>query len=192
MDRAFQLAANVEPRHVAMGLPMQPLTLGHVFLAHELDLPFFTHSGTPAVADLLTAVWICAWRSAPAARRSLFSLTGKLKLKLWGWSCRGQKLVVEAGRFHTYLSDQSIYPEVATPAPGTSRQLSAPEHWRLLAMLMADFHMSREQAIDTPLAFARALWAVEGERKGTLKLSHDDRISELWEHKRRMEGIEVN
>jgi len=74
-----------------------------------------------------------------------------------------QYFVRECKNFRKYLNSS-----LTCPAPKSAgRDFSTPKtpyEWRLMAMLMADFHMTRSEALDTTIVEASGLWAANSER----------------------------
>jgi hypothetical protein len=178
MDPAFSSALSESTEHSAFGLRLYPLTLGHLFLLSELDATFLVEEVEPSMDDLLIATFIAAHRTARQARKSLASRWAKVAFWLWGRASRRRILRDEIEKLRVYVKSQQSAPVVELPIGNVqTRELRAPEHWRLLAMLMSDFHCTREQAMDTTMNFARALWAVQGERMDKLTLAWGSRTS---------------
>lgn len=172
MDPAFSTATADTTDHVVFGMRLYPLTVGHLFLLSEMDATFFVEDADPSIDDLLTTTFIAAHRTAREARNSLSSRWCRFAFWLWGFTNRRRNVHDEIEKLHAYVKSQQSAPTVEEPSGNVSmKELRAPEHWRLLAMLMSDFHFTREHAMDTTLNFARALWAVQGERTDKLTLA---------------------
>jgi hypothetical protein len=172
MDPAFQHANESRlTGHVVFGLPLYPLTIGHVFLLSELDVTFLVDQNIdPQIDDMLMFAFVSACRTAKKARRALKTPGVKLFFWLWGLVNRRRNIFAESAKLQDYLRSQCKSPQVKPPS-GETVPLNAPEHWRLLVMLMVDFHMRMADALDVPLNFARNLWAVQGEREQKLSLA---------------------
>jgi len=175
MDPAFQHANESRlTGHVVYGLPLYPLTIGHVFLLSDLDVTFLVDQNVePQIDDMLLFTFTAAHKRAAQARRALagpWYVASKLFFFAWGLFARRKNPILEMARLHAYLDSQGRSPQVKPPK-GESVTLNAPEHWRLLVMLMVDFHMQMRDALDVPLNFARNLWAVQGEREQKLALA---------------------
>lgn len=190
MDAAFQRAASAQTFRV-LGLPLRPLTLGHLFLLHEHESAY-VREAAPAADDLILSVLICAQPHRHAKRlltlrpfRPFFWAF----LKLWGFQSRRLNWIHEARKFQAYLEHHQTLPAIRR-APGVTevRTLGAPEHWSLLTMLMIDFHMSEAEALDTPLLKAHLLWATQAEREGSIEFAWNSRLEEFWEIARRMDA----
>lgn len=172
MDPAFHHANDSRlTGHVVFGLPLYPLTIGHVFLLSDLDVTFLVDQNVePQIDDMLMFAFVAACRTAKKARRTLKTPGVKLFFWLWGLVNRRRNIFAESTKLQEYLRSQCKSPQVKPPT-GESVPLNAPEHWRLLVMLMVDFHMRMADALDVPLNFARNLWAVQGEREQKLALA---------------------
>lgn len=175
MDPAFHHANESRlTGHVVYGLPLYPLTIGHVFLLSDIGVNFLVDQGCePQIDDMLMFVFAAAHKRAAQARRALafpWLLASKLFFFVWGMFARRKNPFMEMARLHAYMDSQSKSPQVKPPK-GEAVTLNAPEHWRLLVMLMVDFHMQLRDALDVPLNFARNLWAVQGEREQKIALA---------------------
>jgi len=196
MDPAFLNAGQARlTEHVVLGLPLYPLTIGHLFLLSELDITFLVDVNVePKFEDMLALVFIAGHARASDARRSLslmrWPLTKCLFL-LWGMLARRKNMVLESMKLHRYLKSQGQAPRLEPPS-GETVALNSPEHWRLAVMLMVDFHLSLSEAMDTGLNFARNLWAVQGERTEKLKLSWSPATTFAIERLKTMTAGEVN
>lgn len=180
MDPAFVNAVALRTDHVVLGLRMYPLTIGHVFLLCELDVPFMVDECEPTFEDLLTFAFVAAQPTAAEARRALSSWWSRPVWWIWGRICRGKNMDAERDKLLDYVKSQSLSPKVKPPPSDRAvKNLNAPEHWRLLAMLMADFHLSISEAMGTSMNFARALWAAEGERRDKHELAWGPRTSAI-------------
>jgi hypothetical protein len=167
MDAAWELAVAPRP-HRVLKLRLLPMTLGHGFLLEEHDAAYL-EGGIPAWDDLLTSVLICSQPHAKA-RRSLGKWSTRQFAKIWKLFNLRIDPVSEVLAFLKYLEESFAAPEISPPRQGKSRELNAPMLWRLLVMLMVDFHMSKEEALNMTVVEAQCLWATEGDRQGTLEL----------------------
>jgi hypothetical protein len=176
MDAAFIKAADFAGRFTCLGLPLAPLSLGHLFLLHDYSSAFVL--GQPAQpADLILSVFICAQKQA-RARKNLKRWSTFLFLRFWGAFSGRFNLMLESGRFAAYLSHHLTVPD-ARSAVTMTRTLRAPAHWRLLTMLMVDFAMTEQQAMEYPMLKTNCLWATEAERNGSIELD-GGRLSQFW------------
>jgi hypothetical protein len=180
MDPAFRGAPWGPTGHVVLGLPLYPLTVGHVFLLTELGVDFLADNIEPGFEDLLMFTFVASQPTAVEASKAVSSRWREWFFWLWGRASRRKKWSDEMAKLHAYLRSQQVAPVVANPPAGQEmRRLNAPEHWRLLCMLMVDFHMPEADALNVTLNRGRALWGVEGERqlKHTLAWTPDTAAS---------------
>jgi hypothetical protein len=181
MDAAFLQAASPKP-HVCFGLRLQPFTLGHFFLITDYGV----NLDAPSWSDMILTVFICC-TGHTQSRKNLSRRWAPHLMRLLGWLCRKRKMVFkdEIQKFISYLEDSRSVPKILrSESDANKRDLNAPECWRLLTMLMADFHMSKSEAMDTTVAEAHCLWATEADRRGTIEL-RGERVDALWEFARR-------
>lgn len=174
MDPIFHSAIEPEVRF-CLGLRLQPLTVGHLWLLYSIHSAFPDYPQNAGLKDLIVAVAVCSQRSHEQARRMLKSHFAKRCMWLWGWFNRKKPLPEEIEVFGAFLAEQ-----LGTPQQddcGRGGELRVPLCWRLVAMLMADFGMSFEAAQKTRVAFAMTLWAVEADRRGVNKLASDRQIN---------------
>lgn len=182
MDPTFRKAIRAEQaRIVCLGVKLRPITLGHLFLLHEEGNAFPEHAKEAEWPDLVQAVLVCSQRSASSARRMIYGRLAWLWAVVWGWCNRKTtrsrlKRTEVYAAFCDYLGEQLGRPEPDDLSPGGAGELRAPMCWRLLAMLMADFGLSRKEALKTPVAFALTLWATEADRRGVSKLASERQI----------------
>jgi hypothetical protein len=177
MHPVFRRALIPEPRFRCLRLPLQPLTLGHLFLLQALDSPLLNAGRDVERGDLLLAVAICSRPHAKAQRLLLCGWRTTLFLWWWGFRCRHVNIVNECAVFCTYLNEERAMP--ATVRGNSSRELLAPIEWRLYCELTAA-GMSREQVLDTPVIAAQCLWATRMEAEGKIQLVNESVISRLW------------
>jgi hypothetical protein len=166
-------------RHVVLGLELSPLTLGHVFLLAKLDSTLLCEDERlPTLQDVILAAFICAqpWRES---ERDMQRWGFKWFMAWWGWKCRKASWGVEAQLFDSYLCDAKASPEIK--AKGELKDRVSPWYWRLLVLLMTQFHFARAQALDTEVAAANLLWITKGEMEDVLELEGKADLS-LWEY----------
>lgn len=166
MHPVFSIAVFELPTHRAFGLDLQPLTLGHLFLLREcrskLLLPVKAGLG-----DVLLAAFICStphWKS----RKNLGRRWRVTRfLASWGRAAKSFDLAEETQKFRAYLHECFECPQIAAEKSGGESAIrEAPDEWCTLAMLMADFHLTRTEAYNTELAWASAVWAANFVRNG--------------------------
>lgn len=177
MDQAFQNAIRAQKARVfCFGLRLQPLTVGHLFALYEIGSALPDHCEEATDADVITAVLVCSQKSHEKALQMLESPWARLGFKIWGWIFRRRNDEGEQAQiFGEYLRDNLSTPE--PDAYGRGGELRIPLCWRLLALLMADFHMSKDEALKTPVALAVTLWSVDADRRGTSKLASERVLS---------------
>jgi hypothetical protein len=174
MDAAFHNAVRASARTVCFGLRMQPLTVGHLWLLHEIGNALPEHGDEADESDIITAVLICSQKSHRIARRMVRSRLCRFWCALWGHLMRKRPFMVEAKLFGEYLRRELQSPAVDGGAG--SGELRAPLCWRLVTMLMSNFGMPLKQALKTPVAFALCIWATEADRRGSLKLASERQL----------------
>jgi len=178
MDSAFLQA----PRpHVCLRLRLEPLTLGHLFLLRECEV----NVDAVNVADLVLGVFICS-TSHTQARKNLGSWWSRWFMAALGFLCRKLNPREEAEKFFAYIEDGMRSPMMHPHKHGPARRLSAPEEWRLLVMLEADFHKSKSEALGMTMHEILCRWATEADRQGNQSIMTDDE-REFWEFAQRMD-----
>lgn len=153
--------------HVCLGLRLERLSLGHIFLLSEISCPFL-QGGAVTVVDVSNAVFICSqpWRKAD---RDSGRWWFRLFLKLWAVRCRAMDFEIEQRKFSAYFEQETDFP-VAKADRTTLKEYGAPWWWRLLAILMSDFHLSEADALDMPVTKAALLFSAKAEAEGKLNL----------------------
>lgn len=177
MDAAFKQAAQQRPP-IVFGLRLCPLSVGHLKLLLEQDSPLAgATKDPPDFFDFLLAVFICS-NPHNQSRRNIRAWWAPLFFSIWGRLSRRYKFTEELQKFHRYLDAGKSMPRINWKLRG--RELQSPPVYRLLVMLMRDFHFSEEAALDMPVAKANLLWSTKGDLEGTLELI-SERVSDLWE-----------
>lgn len=184
MDAAFRPAAKPE---WCLLRKLQPLSLGHLFVLTEHNSPFIT-GGFVDLNHFMFAVLVC---STPASdiKRVLAMKTLRFYVYVWGFMCRRLNLQDELDRFVGYLDSQRTAPERIDKG---SSESNTPFCWTALAMLMADFHMTREQAMAFSVKELLCLIHANMERKGEVE-SFGETRNLLWDlatGKKRLEDID--
>lgn len=149
MQSAFDNA--VEPiTGYALGFRLQPLTLGHLFVLHRIGSPF-VRGGDPVAVDLTNAVFVCCqdWRKS---ERDIKAWWINFFSFLWGLACRKKDFNAEAQRFVDYLSGSIKAPKTKMVQGQKMSELATPPHIRLLARAMHVLHISKDAAMDMPVA----------------------------------------
>lgn len=152
-----------------MKVRLKTLTLGHLFLLHEIDSPFVNDFLPIGRNDLLKAIVICSQdfrkaRHALLSRSTLVFVSVVALLNARTPSSTDR----EISKFQAYLKDNRERPAARRPPGGRVR--NAPEAWRLLAFLMRDFRMELDQALHMSVRQANCLWTVQAELDGSIFL----------------------
>jgi hypothetical protein len=182
MDLAFENA--IAPKaHRCLGISLEPLTLGHIFLLLKFQ-PHFLDRGCESIGELAVAVLVCSqrWRTSAVDLKKWW--IGPL-VRFWGWRCRKLKLSEEATRFREYL-DANLSPPAITTSLDDSRNPYTPWPFRILSLLTSDFHIGLQDALDMEISFAMCLWASKGDMEGKLKFWTDEK-EEFWQAAHRMD-----
>jgi hypothetical protein len=158
---------------------LRPLTVGHLFVLLDHENAYPDRAEAAKVPDLITAVLVCSQRSAKRARGMIESRFARLGMKIWG-ALNAKEfhdgLHAAAKTFHGYLAEQLAVPQSEGRTGGGGGELRAPLAWRLMSMLVTDFHLKRDEAMKTPVSFALTLWATEADRRGTNKLASERQL----------------
>lgn len=161
MSDVWQRALSPTP-HVVLGLPLQPLTLGHVFLLSKCDSALLDDDRSPNLQDIILAAFVCAqpWRDSERdmARRSF-----KWFCAWWGWKCRKANWQIEAKLFDAYLSEALAMPEFRPKGDGKLVDRQSPWFWRLAVLAMTAFPHSWAEAMDMGVARLNLLWLAKAE-----------------------------
>jgi hypothetical protein len=189
MDPAFD-QVEAPRRFRILGLELQPLTIGHRRLLAREKCAFLS-GDRASIEDLMLAVFVCSQPWAEAERRMHSHFFG---LFIWVWSqfLRRTVLSIEYEKFSKYFNAGHARPEFQ--CKGESSQSSSPYELRSMALLMAKFHMSKSDALNTTIAEANALILILGEHEGLLEFQadstiqfrqwHADRMAAKWANER--------
>jgi hypothetical protein len=169
---------------VVFKVKLRSLTIGHLFLLYEIESPLLNPFEPIGREDILRAVLICSqpYRKARASLTSNATLGFVFLLALLN---RKADLEKEREKFQRYLAENRRLPATRLKPGGRGR--NSPEAWRLLTMLLRDFRMSLDQAMDCSIRRANCLWAVSAEMDGALELMPSDPFNS--ERLRRMQEI---
>lgn len=161
----FSIAIYQRPTHRAFGLNLHPLTLGHIFLLREYHCKLLIRGSAAGLGHVLLAAFVCSTDHIRA--RTNLNSGPKLNrfLDQWGEQSQPLKLEQEILKFFLWWHENFAFAKVRSEGKGTVPK-TVPEEWMTLAMLMSEFHMTREQAYATEYVFATALWAANGHRTG--------------------------
>lgn len=181
MDPAFSFSVPRSDRgrdrtgHKVLGLRLRPLTVGHLFLLLEVDSAYPDHPEAACYEDLAVSALVCS-QPHSAARKLIYGRFARLAWRIWAWVARRAKWETEETEFLHYLAKQLRRPESESMSTGIP-EVRAPLAWRLLAMLMADFHLTRAEALDVEVGFALTLWAVESDRRQIDKIASERQLA---------------
>lgn len=175
MDAAFKLAAIRMPRHRVLGLRLEPLTLGHLFLLHRYESSFVTGEPT-TLGDLTLSAFLCSepWQKS---ERNVNAWWFNRFSKLWAWASRKRDFVAEYDVFSTYITEGMQSPAFNRTTNGTPNAVGSPRHFAILASLMSQFHMTKAEAMDCTIVEAQSLLACVGEMRGAIQLRTDEQRS---------------
>lgn len=177
-----QSAFPVEP--AVLKLRLRPYSCGHEILLCQIQSPFVC-GGDADWFDLFVAVLICS--NTFAEGRNLVSSPRKVRMfcRFWKWALKLSRcnLQAELASFNQYLSDGSWSPPTNELTHGwTTRTLKAPRVYRLLPMLCSQLNLTRNEALDFPMAEANAYAAALADKDGTIDLSGGDEETTLMKH----------
>ena len=163
------------PKRRCLGLTLQPLTLGHLFLLSEIESPLLLSSEPITIPDLALAAFVCAQRHTES-RRDMRRWWFPLFAALLGFIARRKDIQKEIDTFGEYIKQ-------STELPPTKRRVNSlveleieppeapiPHHWHMLSILMEVFHCTRAEALDFPMQEAELLWMAKLDREGQLNL----------------------
>ncbi len=188
MDSCFFSAHRFAPERV-FGYRLRPLTLGHVFLLHEIESPYVGYEGQKRVSDALLCVFICS-QAHESARAGLQSVWLRFFFRFWCFFLTQRKLLNGLVALEEYRADGLRSPEVKRSANTSRSSLESPWPYRLLVLLMSELHLSRSEALSLPVIEAWNLWCSIAEAKGEVKLrSQFER--DLIDYAHRMEASPV-
>ena len=166
MNAAWLQAALPDPPTVCLKLKLRPYSIGHELLLRRFASPFVNDE--PAdIPDLLLAALICSqpfrfdwWNT--------INWQTKIFLKLWRLLLWKPDVLGEMKKFVAYREAGRWFPDPIVPR-GT-KELYSPSAMRMLAILMSEFHLTVEQALDFPMATAHALYCSRSEMEGKMEL----------------------
>jgi len=167
MDPCFFSAHRYAPPRV-FSYRLRPLSLGHVFLLHELESPYVGYEGDKHISDALLLVFICS-QDHISARAGLQSFWLKCFFQIWCGFLTQVAIVKGLVELEHYLADGLRSPETRRPETGCT-SLESPWPYRLLVLLMSELNMSRAEALGLPVSEAWNLWCSLAEAKGEVKL----------------------
>jgi hypothetical protein len=203
MDTAawYQAAHSSPP--IVLGLKLRPYSLGHEILLGRFNSLFAGGPGEEAqlFPELSLACLICSQDYQSALRFLESPWRVNLFLKVWRYAIgrqmrrsekresekresversstlhapdapRSTYFERELQKFLSYRKAASWFPDENVPVGG--RTLAAPWPFRWLTWLMAELHLTEDQALNYPLARASALYCARQEARGKLQLFND-------------------
>lgn len=198
MDPAF-LNARVLPdrradRTCILGLRLYPLTLGHLFLLLEYRSPFALPEKPLRIEDLFLAIFICShpWRKSERHLRA-FWLRGFFKIWAAHVAVRRTDWERELARFRDWLKQQLGAPATKPPeGVDNSRPLGAPLPYIRLVFLTQRIGLNLDEALDTSISLANALFATWAEFEGKAELAYGPTSAALWDFARQQDAARFN
>lgn len=181
MDPAFQNALCPKPALV-LGLVLRPLTVGHLGVFHRIGYDPF--AANPTFDQFALCAFICRqpWRISERDKDRWWFWWF---VKLWGLRCCKMNLAAETSKFAEYLS-RNVAAPVVKFQDGKFRSISSPLYFRLLGQLMSVLHMTKAEALDTPVSEATALVCAAWESEGKIDLWTAEDES-FWQFAHRMD-----
>jgi hypothetical protein len=169
MDGEWINAILADREFSCLRLRLRPYSIGHEILLSRIESPFVTGSAA-TLPDLLLACMVCSQTFENGRKlTSSPSLMDLIFMRLWRWRLGKFDALAEMDKFETYRSEAMWIPDILVPL-GTGRALNSPWPLRLLVTLMQRFHMTEDQALNTPMVKATALWAVLGDVRGDIEI----------------------
>jgi hypothetical protein len=190
MERDWSIAAFPMETSV-LKLRLRPYSSGHEILLCQIGSPFAL-GGNADWFDLFVAVLICS--NTFADGRKLVCSPRKVRLfcRFWKWILKlsGCSLQAELAAFTQYLTDGRWSPPTnEIKGDGwTSRTLKAPRVYRLIPMLCSQLNLSRDEALDFPMAEAHTYSAALADRDGAIDLSGGSDEASLLKHLAELEA----
>ncbi len=157
---------------------LEPLTLDHWFLLHEVESKLLNLHKDVTLSDLRLAVYICS-RPAARARRMLeggffCDLWLCVYWAFWGMLVSHLKPRIESQIFGEYLRYNVERPATQKRAAEKTRAIPTPDPWRLYSMLRREFGLSAKKARKELLLEANILWAIDADATGKIELVPQD------------------
>lgn len=147
-----------------MGLRLDPLCVGHLFILADLGSPLVVETGEPITAtDIALAALVCA-QSPSESKRDLRRWWFRWFAGLVGILSIRRDLQSECNAFSEYMRESTDHPQIKrtrsifTAAQEDESDSVVPMHWQLLVLLMTHFGMSWRDAMNFPVREAQLLW----------------------------------
>lgn len=157
---------------VCLKLPLRPFSIGHYLLLARARSPFVYGDRAPTFSDLMEAVFICAG-TFEEGRRLHEDPLARLKIWIWGKRIRKADIVREEIKFHEYLTNSMIEPDLR---PGSGRTPGSPWLLRLKQFLVQTMRLSESEAWNYPYAAAVWEYCAHYESLGACEVRNADEI----------------
>lgn len=177
MDRVFQFALS-PARHKCLLVPLEPLTLSHVF-SLERHIPGFLERGIITAQELATAVLICC-QPPGECERTHKSFWHPILVRWWAFRCRNLDMLDQEKLFAAYIKDGFTSARMSVDLNSAGKEFYSPWPFRLLAMATSVLGLSVKEATEMPLAMLNALWASKGDAEDSVKFWTKDH-EDFWE-----------
>lgn len=190
MTPDFYSVAVPEPRRL-LGLPLRPLSLGHIILLHRIQSAFVTEGVPQTYEEIAIAALICSLPyqraveaihdpETPAFLRYLGNrITGVNELGvIWGWKKpRVIDLPAVCKAFSDYLQAHTKVPYY-TFAPGDFKEVAAPSVQIVKVTLLKEMNFTEAELLDR--SWALCLWDYVTLRavKGEIKMEDESAIND--------------
>lgn len=190
MGQDFYSVAVPEQRQV-LGLPLRPLSLGHIILLNRIKSAFVTEGVPQTYEEIAIAALICSlpYQKAVAAiddpetpkflRYLANRITGVNTLGvIWGWR---QPRVIDLNAvckaFVDYLHEHTKVPYY-TFSEGDFKEVSAPSVQIVKVTLMREMHFTEAEILDR--SWAMCLWDYVTLRaiKGEIRMENEEAIND--------------
>jgi hypothetical protein len=149
------------------GLPLVPLTLGHVFVLDRMESAVLG-GDIVGLAELALAVLVCA-EEPDCAQRNLRSWLRRVFFLVWTRRIIRLDVAKESEGFRAYIRHWTSAPEICGKSK-SSDDFGSGWHIRLLAMLTGELGLSLEESLALTVRDANSLIAALGESRGVMKL----------------------
>lgn len=175
--RGYQSAIRKPP--VVFGLPLKPLTLGHVFLLESLDSPIVRGGSQLSFADMGAAVFACAHPHDKAIK--YFSAWWfPLFTRIWSLFAKPSWMSADLKAFNEYLTDGFSSPLIRPIQRDGGRVCQSPAPWIKLLFAMHVLGMTRAEAMATEIVEMNVLYATWAEWSGSGEIADGSVADDLW------------
>ncbi len=161
----------------AAGVALQPFSIGHAMLLRRLGSPFIApdkakEQRMPGFGDVLVAAWVCS-RPSAVALRDLDQLPQKIWLK-YKRLTRLAYLDQDRLALFRYIAAAHRKPAIKLRRTPEGEVSGSPWYGVLLATLSRHYSNSVEEALNTPLATAHWLYAMQMEQDGHVQVESEE------------------